>query len=141
MSLNKVIIVGNLGADPEVRTSQNGNAVAKLRVATSSRVKKGDNWEDVTEWHRVVVFGKQAESCGKYLSKGRTVAIDGELRTSKYTDKENIARYSTEIVARDVKFLGGGDKNTSSGGGRGSAGDRHSEDHGGDFGSDEDIPF
>ena len=137
MSLNQVVIVGNLGRDPEVRTAQSGTVIAKLNVATSSRVKKGDNWEDHTEWHRVVVFGKQAEHCEKYLSKGRTVAVTGELRTNKWhDDKAGIDRWSTEIIARDVKFLGGksdGDSRSSS---RGSV-----PMSGGDFGADEDVPY
>ena len=107
MSVNKVILVGNLGRDPEVRETKSGNQVANLRVATTHRSKVGDEWQDQTEWHTVTVFGKQAELCGRYLEKGRQVYIEGRNQTRKWQDKDGNDRYSTEVVANDVKFLGG----------------------------------
>jgi single-strand DNA-binding protein len=106
--VNKIIIVGNLGKDPEVRFSQDGKAMCKFPVATSERWTDADGKkQEKTEWHNVVVWGKQAESCGQYLSKGRQVYIEGSIRTRTY-DKDGQKHYMTEIVARDVKFLGGG---------------------------------
>ena len=105
MSVNKVILVGNLGADPEVRETNGGSHVANLRMATTHRAKVGDEWGEQTEWHTVTVFGRQAELCGKYLSKGRQLYIEGRIQTRKWQDKEGNNRYSTEVVANDVKFL------------------------------------
>jgi single-strand DNA-binding protein len=107
--VNKVILVGNLGKDPQTRSTPNGQEVATLTVATSEKYKdKSGELQERTEWHTVVVWGKQAESCGKYLSKGRQVYVEGRLATRKWTDKEGAERYSTEVVAETVKFLGGG---------------------------------
>lgn len=106
--VNKVIIVGNLGKDPEVRFTSNGKAVAKLAVATSEKWTDHDgNKQERTEWHNVVVWGKQAESCGQYLSKGRQVYVEGKIASRSYDDKDGNKRYVTEIVANEVKFLGG----------------------------------
>jgi single-strand DNA-binding protein len=116
-SVNKVILVGNLGKDPEVRFTPSGRAVAKFSLATT------DSWTDQesarqerTEWHNIVVWGKQAELCGQYLSKGRQAYIEGAIRSRSYDDKEGNKRYITEIVAQRIQFLGGG-----GGGGRGAA--------------------
>lgn len=107
MSVNKVILIGNLGQDPETRTAGSGTVVANLSIATNERVKgKDDNWEDHTEWHRVVLFGKTAENAARFLQKGRQVYIEGKLRTRKWQDKDGADRYSTEIVADTVQFLG-----------------------------------
>ena len=106
--INKVIIIGNLGRDPEVRYTQSGSAVCKLSVAVAERVKKGDEWTEHTEWVRVVVFGKTAENAGEYLAKGRQVYVEGRLSTSKYTDKDGIEKHSTEVVASTLLYLGGG---------------------------------
>lgn len=107
--VNKVILIGNLGADPEVRYTTNGTAVVQISIATTERVPAGEgNWEDKTEWHRVVAFGKTAENCGNYLSKGRQVYIEGRLQTRQWEDQQGIKRYTTEIIAREVQFLGGG---------------------------------
>lgn len=107
--VNKVIIVGNLGKDPEVRFTPGGKAVAKLAVATSEKWTDNDgNKQERTEWHNVVVWGKQAESCGQYLSKGRQVYVEGSIKSRQYDDKDGNKRYITEVVARDVRFLGGG---------------------------------
>lgn len=105
--LNQVTIAGNLGADPESRTATSGTTVCNLRVATNEREKKGDTWQDHTEWHRVVCFGKTADACTRYLSKGRQVLVVGKIRTNKWQDKEGNDRYTTEIIAHDVKFIGG----------------------------------
>jgi single-strand DNA-binding protein len=105
--LNKCQIIGNLGADPETRTTGGGAQVCNLRVAVNERVKKGDTWADQTEWFRVVCFGKTAENCAKYLRKGRQVYVEGRLKTNTWKDKEGVERKTTEIVAFDVKFLGG----------------------------------
>ncbi|MFA5801267.1 MAG: single-stranded DNA-binding protein [Thermoleophilia bacterium] len=104
--INKVILVGNLGADPEVRNTNSGSQVASLRVATTDRRKVGSEWQDHTEWHKVTCFGKTAENAGKYLKKGRQVYIEGRLQTSKWKDKDGNDRYTTEIVAEIVRFLG-----------------------------------
>ena len=107
-SVNKVIIVGNLGRDPEVRYTPNGSAVCNVTIATS-RVRKnkdsGDKTED-TEWHRVVFFDKLAEIAGEYLKKGRSVYVEGRLQTRKWTDKDGVEKYTTEIVANEMQMLG-----------------------------------
>ena len=108
MTVNKVILVGNLGRDPEVRTTQGGMTIASLNIATTERRKKGETWEDHTEWHKVSVFGRTADNAAKFLKKGRQVYVEGRLQTRKWQDKDGQDRYSTEVVADDVKFLGGG---------------------------------
>lgn len=99
-SVNKVILVGNLGRDPEIRTMQNGNKVANLRLATSESWKDKSTGErkEKTEWHRVVIFGKLADVAEKYLNKGSKVYINGSLQTRKWTDSDGVERYSTEVV-------------------------------------------
>ncbi len=121
-TVNKVIIIGRLGADPDIRYSANGVAVAKFSVATNERVPAGEgNWEDRTEWHRIVTFGKTAEFCGNYLGKGKLVYLEGTLRTQQWEDAQGVKRYTTEIVARDIQFVGSpGDEQGSSGQGAGS---------------------
>lgn len=123
MSLNKVILIGNLGQDPEVRYTNSQTAVVRLNIATSERRKSGDEWKDHTEWHTVVAFGKQAENCGEFLQKGRQVSIEGRLQTNKWQDKEGNDRYTTEIIADNIIFLGKGNgerTERSNDGGRGS---------------------
>lgn len=116
--VNKVILVGNLGKDPQTRSTPNGQEVATLTVATSEKYKdKAGELQERTEWHTVVVWGRQAESCGKYLTKGRQVYVEGRLATRKWTDKEGAERYSTEVVAETVKFLGGGGEKKQQAGG------------------------
>ena len=108
MGINRVFLIGNLGADPEVRYSQSQVAIANLRIATTERRKGADgNWADQTEWHRVVTLGKTAENCGQYLKKGRQVFIEGRIQTRKWQDKEGNDRYTTEVLAQTVEFLGG----------------------------------
>ena len=105
-SVNKVIIVGNLGSDPEVRYLDSGNAVASFSVATSeSWVDKGGEKTEKTEWHRIVVWGKLAELCGEYLTKGRQVYVEGRIESRKWHDNDGAERISFEIKAREVTFL------------------------------------
>lgn len=108
-SVNKVILVGNLGNDPEVRYSQSGSAITTISVATSESWKDKDgNQQERTEWHRVKFFGRLAEIAGEYLKKGRQVYIEGSLRTEKYQDKQTGQdRYSTDIIANEMQMLGG----------------------------------
>jgi single-strand DNA-binding protein len=140
--VNKVILIGNLGANPELRYTQGQQAVANLRLATTEKwTDKSGQKQESTEWHRVVVWGKQAEICGQYLTKGRQVYIEGSIRTRQWQDQQGQKRYTTEIVARNVQMLGG-------------RGERSAEDTGAtippddtairdDFGGgpDDDIPF
>jgi len=148
-----VILVGNLGADPDMRYTPSGQGVCELRLATSeSWNDKNGQRQERTEWHRIVVWGKRAEVCSKYLSKGRQVYVEGRIQTRTYDDKDGNKRYITEIIASDVQFLAGGsggrDGATRSGGredgppppsdgdfaGFGGGG-------GGGGGPDDDIPF
>jgi single-strand DNA-binding protein len=106
--INKVILVGNLGNDPEVRYGQSGAAITTISVATSESWKDKDgNPQERTEWHRVKFFGRLAEIAGEYLKKGRQVYIEGSLRTEKYTDKSGVEKYSTDIIANEMQMLGG----------------------------------
>jgi single-strand DNA-binding protein len=106
--VNKVILVGNLGADPEVRFTPGGQAVAKFSIATGESWKdKNGQKQERTEWHRIVVWGKLAELCGEYLAKGRQCYVEGRLQTREWTDKEGKKNYTTEVVAQNVTFLGG----------------------------------
>lgn len=167
--INKVILVGNLGADPEVRYTGGGTAIASLRIATSEQWtdKQSGQKQERTEWHRVKLFGRLAEIAGEYLKKGRQVYIEGSLRTDKYTDKDGIERYSTDIIANDLQMLGGGGAEGGGGavGGGGGyrerpqgGGSRQGGQGGGDYGNapqrqstppmesnnnfdDDDIPF
>ena len=112
--INKVILVGNLGNDPEVRYSQSGSAITTISVATSESWKdKNGEQQERTEWHRVKFFGRLAEIAGEYLKKGRQVYIEGSLRTEKYTDKSGVEKYATDIIANEMQMLGG----TGEGGG------------------------
>jgi len=104
--VNVVTLIGRLGADPELRHTRSGMAVANLRVATSDRRKVGDTYEEHTDWHRVTVWGKQAESCGRFLAKGRQVGITGRLTYSEFEAQDGTTRKTTEIVAERVEFLG-----------------------------------
>ncbi|MGN6790605.1 MAG: single-stranded DNA-binding protein [Rhodanobacteraceae bacterium] len=107
--VNKVILVGNLGADPETRYSASGTAMCTIRIATT------DSWKDKqtgerqerTEWHRIKFFGRLAEIAGEYLKKGRQVYVEGSLRTDKYTDKDGVERYTTDVIANEMQMLGG----------------------------------
>ncbi len=117
--VNKVILVGNLGADPESRSTKSGSTVTNLRIATTERVKDREgNWNEQTEWHRVVCFGTTAENVARYLSKGRQVYVEGRIRTDKWQDKDGNNRYTTEVVARTVQFLGKKEGRQDDGGSR-----------------------
>lgn len=108
MSLNKVLLLGHLGSDPELRYTNNQTAVCNMSIATNDRRKGADGqWADFTEWHRVVAFGKTAENCSNFLKKGRQVFIDGRIQTRKWQDQDGKDRYSTEIIANAVQFVGG----------------------------------
>ena len=117
-SVNKVILVGNLGADPETRYMPSGDAITNIRIATTDRWKDKASGEmkEATEWHRIAFFGRLAEVAGQYLKKGSQVYVEGRIRTRKWQDKEGQDRYSTEIVANEMQMLGG------RGGGAGGAG-------------------
>jgi single-strand DNA-binding protein len=116
MGVNKVILVGRLGKDPELRYTTQQTPVCSFSLATSERRKDANgNWNEVTEWHNIVVFQKAAENCANFLKKGREVFIEGKIQTRKWQDKEGRDRYTTEIVANNVQFLGGKDAGASSG--------------------------
>ena len=128
--MNRALVSGNLGSDPELRYTQGGTAVLNLRLASNERRKKpgSDDWEDHTEWHNCVVWGKRAEGLGKILCKGSKVLVEGVLRTSNF-EKDGTKHWRTEIVAREVELCGGAkkeEKPASNGGGRD---------------DDDDIPF
>jgi len=127
-SVNKVILVGNLGADPEVRYMPSGDAVANIRLATTDRYKdkQSGEFKELTEWHRVSFFGRLAEIVNEYLKKGSSVYIEGRIRTRKYQAQDGTERYSTEIVADQMQMLGG-----RSGGGEGGGGGGYSRGGGG----------
>ncbi|MGN6706944.1 MAG: single-stranded DNA-binding protein [Rhodanobacter sp.] len=117
--VNKVILVGNLGADPEMRHTGSGTAICSFNLATSESWtdKQSGEKQERTEWHRVKIFGRLAEIAGEYLKKGRQVYIEGSLRTDKYTDKQGIERYSTDIIANEMQMLGGPGEGGAGGGG------------------------
>lgn len=159
--INKVIIIGNLGREPEVRNTQGGGSVATLNVATAERVKDKDgNWQNHTEWHRCVAFGKTAENAQRYLKKGSKVFIEGRIRTNKWKDKDGQDRYTTEILVDNLRFLdsaeGDGGRSSERDDDRGGRDDHGGNDrretpqrerkpkpsnHGGYAGGDDDIPF
>jgi single-strand DNA-binding protein len=145
--VNKVIIVGRLGTDPELKSVGNGQNVARLSVATSEAwTGKDGNKQEKTEWHRITVWGKLAEICAKHLSKGRQVYVEGRLQTRSWEDPQGQKRYSTEIVANTVQFLGGGEASASRGAGNGmgaTSTDTGFQDFGPEpaFDSAEEIPF
>jgi single-strand DNA-binding protein len=121
--VNKVILVGNLGADPEVKYTAGGTAICTLSVATSEswKDKQTGEQQERTEWHRVKMFGRLAEIAGEYLKKGRQVYVEGSIRTDKYTDKEGVQRYSTDIIGNEMQMLGGNEGGGGGGGGGGSS--------------------
>ena len=106
MTINKAILVGRLGQDPDLRTANSGTSICSLSVATTHDAKKGEVWEKVTTWHRVTIFGKTAENAAKYLAKGREVYIEGRIEYQKWTDKDGNQRDSTQVIADQVRFLG-----------------------------------
>ena len=142
MSLNKVMLIGNLGKDPEVRFTPQGKAATRFPIATSEVWNDQDgNRQERTEWHNIVVWGKQAETCAQYLAKGRQVFIEGSIRTRQYDDKDGARKWFTEVVAQRVQFLGsregaGGGARPAGGGAGGSMGDLPPAAP-----EDDDIPF
>jgi single-strand DNA-binding protein len=135
--INKVILVGHLGADPEMKYTAGGSALCTFRLATGESFTDRDGQPQTrTEWHRVVTWGKLAENCGQYLSKGRLAYVEGSIRTRAWDDSNGVKRYTTEVNARDVQFLSGG----GGGGGSQETGEAYS---GSDIPPtpDEDIPF
>ncbi len=150
--INKVILIGNLGKDPEVRFTPSGQAVANFNIATSESWtdKTSGQKQERTEWHRIVVWGKLGELCGEYLKKGRQCYVEGRLQTREWTDKDGQKKYTTEVVANTVQFLGGapggGAPRADGGGSRGPAdsgnggGSAPPDDQGGPPPAD-DIPF
>ena len=154
MSVNKVILIGNLGKKPELRYTPGGQAVAQFNIATNERWggKDGQPAQERTEWHRIVVWGRTAENCAQYLDKGRSVYVEGRLQTREWTDKEGQKKYTTEIIAQTVQFLGG--KGGGAGGGEFAGGEDRmtasvpsgapvNDDFTGDMGgaADDDLPF
>jgi len=141
MSLNRVILLGRLGRDPEVRYAQSGTTVATLNLATDERRPDGSGgWKNETEWHRVVLFGKQADLAKQYLTKGREVLIEGSLRTRQWQDKDGQKRYTTEVVALNMRFVGG--RGGAGGGAPGTGGggfERGGEEMPAPVGADEDF--
>ena len=137
--LNKAMIIGNLGRDPEMRYTQSGNPVTTFSVATSRRWTGQDGEpREETDWHRIVAWGKLAETCNEYLSKGRSVYVEGRIQTRQFEDREGNTRYITEIVARDMQMLGSRTRSDGDGGGGG-------DDDGGGVGGEpidvDDMPF
>lgn len=140
--LNKVMLIGNLGADPELKYTQGNQAVLKLRLATSESwmPKDGGERQTRTEWHTVVLWGRRAEALNKILAKGRTIYVEGRIQSRQWEDQNGQKKYATDIVATDVLLLGGGQRRDG-GGGSGASGNAGGDD---DFGSgyeDPDIPF
>jgi len=103
--LNKVMLIGRLGSDPEIRYTQDGTPVANFSLATDSPIKRGDQWETETEWHRIVAWRRLAEICSEYLAKGRLVYVEGRLKTRSWEDRDGNKRWTTEIIARDIQML------------------------------------
>jgi len=141
-SLNKVMLIGNLGKDPEVRYTGAGTAVASFSLATSEKFKnKSGEWEERTEWHNITLWARLAEIAGEYLAKGKTVYIEGRLQTRKWQDRDGKDRYTTEIVGEKMQMLSG----KGEGGGRPAAGRPESQEAPSyeepAFNPDDDIPF
>lgn len=113
--MNRVTLFGRLGNDPDFKLVGNGTGLLKLRLATSEKIKRGDEWVEETEWHSVTMWGKRAEALAKHLKKGGKVLIEGRLKTSEYDDRDGNKRYSTEVVAESIEF--GGDKRADAGAG------------------------
>ncbi len=139
-SVNKVILIGNLGRDPELRYTGSGQAVCQFSIATSESWGQGDDRQERTEWHRIVVWGRRGEVAAEYMKKGSKVYIEGRLQTRKWQDKNGQDRYTTEVVARDFQFL---DRREGGGGGRSSSNEPPlpEDPFGGNQLDDDDIPF
>jgi single-strand DNA-binding protein len=140
--INKVILVGNLGDDPETKYSQGGMAVTKARLATTSvRKDKDGNTQESTQWHRVTFFGKLGEIAGEYLRKGSQVYVEGSIRYDKYTGSDGVEKYSTDIIADEMQMLGGKSDSGSSRPQREPRREAQPANHGSDDFSDPEIPF
>lgn len=138
--MNKAILIGHLGRDPELRYTQSGQAVANFSIATSEKwTDKEGQKQERTEWHRIVCWGKLGETCSQYLSKGRQVAVEGKIQTREWQDKDGQKRYTTEINAQNVTFLSGG--NSSPGGNRDSRYGDNDDSPAPDGGNAEEPPF
>lgn len=133
-SVNKVILIGNVGKEPEIRTTKGGTTIANCSLATSERVKRGDEWQEETSWHNLVLFGRTAEVVSQYVQKGGKIAVEGRIQYRSWEDKEGNKRYTTEIVVDRLELLG------SKGGGTRHE-PRREEDRGGEHQYDEDPPF
>src|SRR5512144_359760 len=141
-SLNKVMLIGNLGKDPEVRYTAAGTAVASFSVATSEKFKnKNGEWEEKTEWHNVTLWARLAEIAGEYLAKGKTVYIEGRLQTRKWQDKDGRDRYTTEVVSEKMQMLSAKGDGGRAGGGRGGREPAAAYDDPVSYNQDDDIPF
>jgi single-strand DNA-binding protein len=142
-SVNKVILLGHLGADPEVRYTQSGTAVANIRLATNDSYNDRQSGERVerTEWHRVVAWGKLAEICGQYLTKGRQIYVEGSLQTRQWKDKDGNTRYTTEIKMNDMVMLGGRGGEGGPGGPSGGEDSQYAPVGGDEPPADDDLPF
>lgn len=140
--LNRVLLIGNLAKDPEVRYTQSGTAVCNLRIGVTERRKEGEEYKDQTEWMSIVCFGKTAENASKYLQKGRQIFVEGRIQTRSWEDKTtNQTRYTTEVIANQIQFLGSA-KDQASGNGF-TRGDSQGSDEpsASSFIEDDDIPF
>lgn len=145
-SLNKVMLIATLGKDPEVRYTTSGTAVASFSVATNEKFKnRNGEWEERTEWHNIILWGRLAEIAGEYLTKGKPVYLEGRLQTRKWQDRDGTNRYTTEIVAEKMQMLGARNGNENSGGGNGGAGGSVDSGTGQEgmpqVNPDDDIPF
>lgn len=113
--VNKVILLGNLGKDPDVRVTPTGTSVATFSLAVNRNVKEGDGWKEQTEWVRCVAWERQAETIGQYVKKGNQLYIEGRLQTREWTDKDNVKRYTTEVIVQDFTLIGSKGQNAGSG--------------------------
>lgn len=142
MSLNKAMLIGNLGRDPEVRYTSGGTAVANFTLATNERwTDNAGERQERTEWHRIVVWGKQAEIAGEYLRKGRQIFVEGSLQTREWTDRDGNKRYTTEIRAQRFQMLGSRDDRGAMPVGAPAGGGQAAHDDGPGYDQDDDIPF
>ena len=133
MSLNKVLLIGNLGQDPELRYTKSGEAACNLSIATNEKwTDKSGERQQRTEWHRCTVWGKQAEACDRYLKKGRQVCVEGKIQTRSWEDDQGNKRHTTEVIAQQVVFLSGGE---------GKRGDAPPHEPHPDSSGDDEIPF
>ena len=146
MSVNKAIILGRVGNDPEVKFMPSGNAVVNLSIATNRKVKNQESgsWEDKTEWHRVVFFNKSAETIGQYVKKGQQLYVEGRIQTRKWQDKDGVERYSTDIISDNFTFISSKqDNDTNNKPDSGKTSEQPSNDFSQDspVKQDEEIPF